>query len=128
MRPILGGTQPEFANVNELYAGWVVYAPDYPILEISVKLRRTEIELAIQYFDRWSRLVEMERRYAAVHAALLQSVATPLPCLETTELAHQLEGYLRMIDDCAGELIEQAEKLRRKMSAALGRPLNVLDI
>jgi hypothetical protein len=125
---IEAGTRPEFAQITKLYAGWVVYAPDYPVLDISLKLKGKEIELSIQYFDRWARLVEIERRYAAAHAALLHSVRNPLPCIEMTETAHQIHGYLDDMGKVGGELIMQAERLRRQVSASLGRPLNVLDL
>ena len=47
-------------------------------------------------------------------------------CTGTTDT--RLHGYLDDMGKVGGELIMQAERLRRQVSASLGRPLNVLDL
>lgn len=124
---VLSATCPEFALVNRLYAGWVVYAPTYPTLDIFLKLKGEEIELAIQYFDRWARLTEMERRYMNAHSGLLRCIRNPLPCIELTEICHQLHDYMESINECSTQLIEIAKKLRDRMQTSLDQAISAKD-
>ena len=86
------------------------------MLELLTKLRPGEARQAVIYFDGLSRLAELERRYGAAHAKLVEltsKVADPAYKMHIEEVANHVHGYLTDLIGVGEHFIQEARKLRR---------------
>jgi hypothetical protein len=107
----------QFEDLHELFSGWVIYVPQYPLVETVTKMRSSDVGSLIRYFDLWNRVASYEKAYSAAHAKLVelsdQVAKQPVRCRET---ASQVRGCLKQLILSAEELQNAAEELESVIS------------
>lgn len=112
--------------VGELYAGWVLHIPGPALLDLLTKLHQREARDVMIYFDGLSRLAELEKRYGATHAKLVELTSKISDkCYQTQilETASQLHGYLETLLVVGSHFLSEAGKLRRHAMMSGCRPI-----
>lgn len=103
-----------FEDLNQLFSGWIVYVPAYPLIETITKLHDAEINPVIRYFDVWNQVAAMEKSYSLAHAKLVELSSKIEDKNERTricETASQVRGCLRQLINSASRLIDATDQL-----------------
>ena len=57
--------------LDDPYSGYCLFSPSLPLVEIVTRLKSKEAQVALEYIDAWSRVTELEKRYAASYLKLV---------------------------------------------------------
>lgn len=106
---------PDFRTVNELPAGWVLYIPPLPWMDVVANLKPDEAKTAIAYMDAWTRLGELEKRYRDALTALLAGlpISSEGEPVRMLELADRVLGELVLFGKTAEGLLEKTDLVMR---------------
>lgn len=113
-----------FEQLNALPAGWALFAPTLPFVDLILKLKPDEAEAAVCYVDAWARFVEFEKKASAQFNRLVDLTPKLKDAphqIQLAEVAGQMCDSFREMRDAANHIQEQRTDLEKIVSKRLAR-------
>jgi hypothetical protein len=86
--------------LDDPFSGYCLFSPSLPLVDIVTRLKSKEAQAALEYIDAWSRVTELEKRYAASYLKLVDltpHLGDKTHSMQLSEVAVMVSGNVKQL-------------------------------